>query len=132
MQIVVLYLATATVFLAADAAMLSRVIAPLFERHLGDQLLDSPRILPAALFYLAYVGVLLYFVSLPALREDMPVRALLNGALLGFLAYGTYEFTNLATLRAWHWQQVAVDLTWGTVLTAGSAWAGVMVARALG
>jgi len=48
------------------------------------------------------------------------------------LAYGTYEFTNLATLRDWHWQMVAVDVTWGAVLTGVSAFAGVIAARAWG
>jgi uncharacterized membrane protein len=45
--------------------------------------------------------------------------------VLGFLCYGTYEMTNYATLAAWSWQQVAVDLAWGTVLTGVSAWVGV-------
>lgn len=132
MQIVVLYLTSAVVFLAADAVMLTRVMSPLFERHLGDALLDSPRLVPAAVFYLAYVAALTWLVSLPALRDGMPVQALLNGAILGAAAYGTYEFTNLATLKAWSWQQVAVDASWGTVLTGVSAWVGVVVARAWG
>lgn len=132
MQLVILYLTSAVVFLAADALMLTRVMAPLFEKHLGDTLLDSPRLGPAALFYLAYVAALTWLVSLPALRADMPVQALINGAILGAAAYGTYEFTNLATLKAWSWQQVAVDTAWGTALTGVSAWAGTLAARAWG
>lgn len=132
MQLVILYLTSAVVFLAADALMLTRVMAPLFEKHLGDALLDSPRLGPAALFYLAYVAALTWLVSLPALRADMPVQALINGAILGAAAYGTYEFTNLATLKAWSWQQVAVDTAWGTALTGVSAWAGTLAARAWG
>ena len=31
------------------------------------------------------------------------------------MAYGTYEFTNLATLKGWHWQMVVVDVSWGAV-----------------
>jgi uncharacterized membrane protein len=129
LQIAVLYGVTVLVFLAADAVMLRTVMQPLFSRHLGDALLDSPRLGPAVVFYLFYVAGLLWLVSLPALRAGAPGQALLNGALLGAIAYGTYEFTNYATLRDWSWQQVAVDGLWGTVLTGVSAWAGVTVAR---
>jgi uncharacterized membrane protein len=131
MQVITLYLATATVFLILDAIMLSRVIKPLFASHLGHLLAEPIRFGPAVVFYLFYIGGLLYFVSLPALREGVPVQALWAGALLGAMAYGTYEFTNYATLRDWHWQMVAVDLTWGAALTGLSAWAGVMITRAL-
>jgi len=130
-QLIILYVSTAAVFLILDAIMLSRVMKPLFETHLGDQLAAPIRFAPAAVFYLFYVGGLLYFVSLPALRDGIAVQALWGGALLGAMAYGTYEFTNYATLRDWHWHMVAVDLTWGAVLTGVSAWAGGMITRAL-
>lgn len=130
MQIVILYVVTAAVFLAADAVMLKTVMKPLFEKQLGDAVLDSPRLGAAVVFYLFYVGGLLWLVSIPALREGDPMRALLNGALLGAVAYGTYEFTSYAVMRDWSLKQVVVDGIWGTVLTGGSAWAGVMAARA--
>lgn len=132
LNLLLLYLVTAGVFLILDAIMLSTVMKPLFESHIGDLMADQLRLGPAALFYLAYVAGVLWFVSLPALRADAPLTALLTGAALGALAYGTYEFTNLATLRGWSWRMLVVDLTWGAVLTGVSAWAGVMVARAAG
>ncbi len=104
----------------------------MFRQHLGEAILDSPRLIPALIFYLFYVAGVLWLVSLPALRDAAPLQALLNGAILGALAYGTYEFTNYATLRDWSWQMVLTDVTWGTALTAVSAWAGVMVARSWG
>ncbi len=131
MQPLVLYLTTATIFLAADAIALKLLIKPIFERHLGDWLLDTPRMGAAAAFYLFYVAGLCWLVSWPALRSDAPAHALLNGALLGAVAYGTYEFTNFATLRKWSLTQVLIDGTWGTILTAGAAFAGVVITRAL-
>ncbi len=131
-QIVILYVITAVIFLALDAVMLTKVMRPLFETHIGPLLLDSPRLGPAALFYLAYVGGVLWFVSQPALRDGVPMQALVSGAVLGAMAYGTYEFTNLATLRDWSWQMVVTDVTWGAVLTGFSAWAGVVALRAMG
>jgi len=131
MQIAILYFSTAVIFLALDALMLARVIRPLFERHVGEMLLTDLRLGAAAAFYLAYVGALVWLVSLPALRAGAPLQALGTGALVGAMAYGTYEFTNYATLKGWHPAMVATDLAWGAVLTAVSAWGGVMIASAL-
>ncbi|GGD43994.1 DUF2177 family protein [Sinisalibacter lacisalsi] len=132
MQLLVLYLVTALVFLGLDAVMLKNVLRPLFASRLGDWLLEDIRIVPAVLFYLFYVGGVLWFVSLPALRDGAPLNALIFGALLGAMAYGTYEFTNYATLARWSPQMVAIDVAWGAVLTGVSAWVGVLAARAIG
>lgn len=131
MRTAVLFVSTALVFVALDATMLTRVLQPLFRAHLGAQLLADFRFAPTALFYLGYIAGVLWFVSAPALRANAPRHALLNGAALGALAYGTYELTNYATLRDWHWSMVVVDLAWGMVLTGVSAWAGVRITRAL-
>ena len=130
MQILTLYLTTSVVFLALDIVMLKRVLYPLFSSNLGDWLLEDPRMGPAAIFYLFYVGGIIWFASLPALASGQPSQAFVAGFILGLLAYGTYEFTNFATLRGWSAQMVAVDVTWGAVLTGTSAWAGVMAVRA--
>lgn len=131
MQILFLYGTTVLIFLGLDALMLKVVMRPIFQRQLGDWLLDDIRILPAVGFYLFYIAGLLWFVSLPALRADEPYHAMLGGALLGALAYGTYEFTNYATLRAWSPEMVAIDLGWGVILTGISAWLGVVLTRAI-
>jgi len=131
MKILVLYLSTALVFFAADAVGLRMLVKPVFDRHIAHLYADPFRVVPAAIFYLGYVAGMLWFVSLPALRDGDPIAALIGGALLGLMAYGTYEFTNYATLRDWSMTQVVVDSLWGAVLTGISAWAGVMITRAL-
>ncbi len=130
MKFAILYLSTAVIFFVVDAIGLRVLIKPVFERHIGHLFADPFRVVPAGLFYLGYVLGLLWFVSLPALKSNDPMAALVNGALLGLLAYGTYEFTNYATLRDWTFQQVATDTIWGGVLTGFAAWAGVQVTRA--
>jgi len=132
MKILVLYLSTAAVFLAADVIGLKYLVRPVFEKHIGHLLADSFRVGPAAFFYAGYIVGVLWFVSLPALRNDDPLAALFGGIALGLMAYGTYEFTNYATLQDWNAQQVMVDTLWGGALTGFSAWAGVMIARAIG
>lgn len=129
MQTLTLYVTTAAVFLTLDAVMLTLFMKPLFSRHIGALMLTDIRIVPAAAFYAAYVAGLLYLVSVPALRDGAPV--LLPAAIIGAMAYGTYEFTSYAIMKDWHWSMVAADVTWGAVLTAVSAWAGVAVTRAI-
>ena len=129
MQTLTLYVTTAAVFLTLDAVMLTLFMKPLFSRHIGALMLTDIRIVPAAAFYLAYVAGLLYLVSVPALRDGAPV--LLPAAIIGAMAYGTYEFTSYAIMKEWHWSMVAADVTWGAVLTGISAWAGVAITRAI-
>lgn len=131
MSLIVLYLSSLTVFLVLDMIGITQMIRPIFERHVGHLLADPLRLGPAAGFYAAYVAGLLYFVSVPALNADRPLQALLGGVLIGLMAYGTYEFTNLATLRDWSWNQVIVDTLWGAGLTGVTAWAGVLFTRAV-
>ena len=127
MQIVILYAVTAAIFLILDGVMLTLFMKPLFTRHIGPLLMDPIRIAPAAGFYAAYVVGLLYLVSVPAVKTGTPI--LLPAAIIGAMAYGTYEFTSYAILKDWDPAMVAVDVLWGTVLTALSAWAGVTLTR---
>jgi uncharacterized membrane protein len=122
-----LYATTAAVFLILDAIMLTLVMKPLFTRHIGPLMADPIRLAPAAAFYLAYVGGLIYLISLPAIRSNAPL--VLPALILGLMAYGTYEFTSYAIMRDWHWTMVATDTLWGGILTALSAWAGVTITR---
>jgi uncharacterized membrane protein len=130
MTIAILYVVTFAVFLGLDYLGLSYLIKPTFEKDIKSLLLESPRMGPAVVFYAFYIFCLLWFVSWPAIQQE---RTLLwvfgTGALIGAMGYGTYEFTNLATLKDWTWRMVATDLTWGTLLTGTSATIGVAAAR---
>ena len=129
MQLGILYIATTAIFLILDGIMLTLVMKPLFTRHIGALLIEPIRGVPALLFYAAYVAGLIYLVSWPGLKTGAPI--LIPAAIIGAMAYGTYEFTSYAIMRDWHPQMVITDLLWGTILTAFAAWAGVAVTRAL-
>ena len=131
MTYLALYVVTVLTFLALDVVMLKKVMYPLFSSNIGTMMLDSPKMGAAALFYLFYVGGILWFVSIPALQADNTAQAFFGGFFLGLLAYGTYEFTNFATLRGWAIQMVAVDVLWGGILTGSSACIGVSVIKAI-
>ena len=126
---ILLYISTAIVFLALDVVMLKKVMYPLFSANIGPMMLEDLRMGPAAVFYLFYVVGVVWFVSIPALNVGSIAQAFLAGAVLGALAYGTYEFTNFATLNGWTAQMVMVDVIWGAVLTGTSAAVGVAVTK---
>jgi uncharacterized membrane protein len=129
MTYLVLYAVTVVVFLGLDVVMLKKVMYPMFSSNIGSMMLDSPKMGPAAAFYLFYVGGVLWFASIPALQSGQPSQAFVAGFVLGLLAFGTYEFTNFATLRGWVIQMVVVDVVWGGLLTGTSAWVGVSVVK---
>jgi uncharacterized membrane protein len=131
MQHVILYVATAVVFLGIDAVWLTRVMGPMFRRELGDMLRPVPSLAVAAGFYALYVVGILWFASSAGLAGKPMGRVALDAALFGFFAYGTYEMTNMATLNRWTWGMVAADLAWGTALTAVAAVAGLWITRAI-
>ena len=126
---VLLYIATAIVFLALDVVMLKKVMYPLFSSNIGPMMLEDLRMGPAAVFYLFYVEGVGWFVSNPAFNVGSIAQAFYARAVLGALAYGTYEFTNFATLKGWTAQMVMVDVIWGAVLTGTSAAVGVAVTK---
>lgn len=117
MGLIGVYLVALVAFLVIDAIAIKFFVFPLFSRHVGELFRDDMQLGVAFGFYVFYVAGLLYFAVLPGLAVQSLGRAVFNGALLGFLAYGTYEATNMATLRGWSWQMVMADVTWGAVLT---------------
>ena len=124
--ILTLYLATLIPFLILDAIMITFVTKPLFDQHIG-YLMTNLRPAPAAAFYLLYIAGLIYLVSLPAVKTGSAI--LIPAAVIGFMAYGTYEFTSYAIMKDWTFRMLATDLIWGTALTAASTWIGVVLTR---
>lgn len=127
MTYLIAYVSTAVVFFALDYVWLTRVAIGFYRQNIGELLLTTPNFAPAGIFYLFYVIGLVYFAVMPALTASSVVTALLNGALLGLLAYGTYDMTNLATLKGWSLSVSLVDMAWGAVLSATAAAAGYLV-----
>jgi uncharacterized membrane protein len=118
------YVGSAITMLALDLVWLTTMVPRLYRPALGDMLADPPNLPVAAVFYLLYVVGIVVFAVMPAVASGSWLQALGAGALLGLVAYGTYDFTNLSTLRDWPLTLSLVDVAWGTVLTAVSAFAG--------
>ena len=125
------YFATMVVFFAIDLVWLSKVASSFYQGQIGDILLKEFKMGYAAGFYLVYVAGIVFFAVKPALESGNLSTAIIHGAILGFLCYGTYDFTNLATLKGYTPTVGFVDLAWGTVLTSVSATGGTWITRAI-
>jgi uncharacterized membrane protein len=120
------YAATAVFFFGIDFVWLSTVSTSFYRNRIGALLLDQPNLGVAGLFYLVYVAGIVHFAVMPAVNGASWVTALVNGALLGLVAYGTYDMTNLATLKNWSVSVSVVDMMWGITLTATAATCGYL------
>ena len=87
------------------------------------------RIVPAIIFYVLYLAGLVLFAISPALREQNWLMAVGLGLALGLVAYGSYDLTNMATLKGWSLSLTLVDIAWGAFVSAVSALAGFYAAR---
>lgn len=125
------YLSTVIIFLAIDYVWLKYVALGFYREQIGHLMLESPKLGIAAGFYLMYAVAIVVLAVLPALKADSWSTALIYGALIGMAAYGTYDITNLATLKDWPTLVSMVDWAWGTVLTGTVATLAFFVTRYL-
>jgi uncharacterized membrane protein len=123
------FIFTAVVFLALDFVWLGFIAKDFYRTQLGPLMLEKPLLGVAIVFYLLYTIGIVSFAVAPALATDSWMRAMAAGALLGLVAYSTYDLTNLATLRGWSMKLSLVDVAWGTVVTSIAATAGYFGAR---
>lgn len=131
MELIATYAAALVLFVIMDLVWIKLVTGPIFTRSLGDMMLDDPRPLPAAAFFVFYLAGLFYLAILPAVAAGSWSLAAMNGALLGLIAYGTYDATNLATLRRWTVQMAVVDVAWGMFSSSVTAVAAFTIYRGL-
>ncbi|MGO4736818.1 DUF2177 family protein [Bosea sp. 2KB_26] len=129
MRFVAGYIAFLVAFGICDAIWLSTMTPRLYRPTLGEGLLKQIRYLPAALFYFGFPLGVVHFALMPALRDGSASAALINGALVGLLAYATYDLTNYATLRAWTLTITLADLAYGTVVVGFCSWIAYVVVR---
>ncbi|KRB86147.1 hypothetical protein ASE00_05270 [Sphingomonas sp. Root710] len=130
-RIVVAYIATLAVFAAVDFVWLTQVGPGLYNPLIGSILAMRPRLEPAVIFYLLYIGGLLYFAVLPGLNGAGWRGALTKGAIFGFMAYATYDLTNHATLVVWSTKITILDMLWGTFLSGTASIGGYAITRKL-
>lgn len=130
MRWIIAYLSTAAVFLVGDFVWLGFVARSFYRDQLGELMAPQPNWTAAVAFYLLYLVGVVYFAIAPALSSGLWTTALMGGLLFGLIAYGTYDLTNLATVRGWPAALSVVDMGWGAVLTGAAATVGFLAVRA--
>ena len=120
----VAFAATATVMIALDLLWLGVVARPLYQQGIGHLMAPQADVPVAVLFYAVYALGLVFFAVAPQTAETRWSVVLGSAALFGFVAYATYDLTNLATLQGWPAWLAALDMAWGTAVSVGSAAAG--------
>lgn len=128
-NLIIVYVLTFIVFLIIDLTWLGFIAKGVYKKYLGNLLSDNVNWTAAIIFYMIYIIGILVFAVFPAVNKDSLFTAIALGGFLGFLAYATYDLTNLATLKGWPHAIVYIDIIWGTILTASVSTAGFYVAK---
>lgn len=111
------YLIALVVFTLIDLVWLVKISRKLYQDKLGHLMADKVNLPAAAIFYLLFIAAMVFFVITPALEKNSVLYALGVGAFFGLVTYGTYDLTNLATLRDWPVSITVIDLIWGSFVT---------------
>jgi len=128
-SVLVAWIAAVLTFLVLDGIWLGIVARDFYMSRLGDLMRQPVAVAPAAAFYLCYAAGIVFLAVRPLQADVTLTSVALHGAVVGFLAYGTYDMTNLATIRDWPAVVSFVDLVWGTCLTATVAVAAAIAVR---
>jgi len=111
------YVAAGLVFVAGDVTWISLTGSVIYRPVIGPLLADKVDPAAGAAFYLVYfIGVVAFGVA-PADPNRSWRRSFGWGALLGLVAYGTYDLTNQATLKVWSSTITLCDMAWGALIT---------------
>lgn len=108
-------------FFLVDILWLGFVAKNLYAKYIGHLMAKKTNWPGAIIFYLLYVVALLFLVVYPALEKGDLRFALMGGGIFGLLTYGTYNLTNLATLKDWPAIISMIDMIWGTLLNVMTA-----------
>ena len=117
------YVVALPLFILFDFAWIGFVMKDVYLREMGAlgrtyEGTFKPN-LPAALLAWALIPAGIVIFAVPRLTGDSSVLEVIGwGALFGAITYGIYDLTNLATLKDYSMKLTAIDMAWGTVLSA--------------
>ena len=132
LRILISYIVTILVFFALDMAWLGLIAKDLYQKYLGPLLSEKVNWLAAIAFYLIFIVGIFIFVIYPSVEKQSVQRAMILGAVFGFITYATYDLTNYATLKGFPLTIVFIDLVWGAVITSLVSLAGYYIVKLVG
>lgn len=121
MQFLKVYALTLVIFFLVDIVWLGVISKKLYKEYLGHLMAPNVNWAAALVFYFLFIAGLVFFVIMPAIEKGDLMYAITVGAFFGLITYGTYDLTNLATLRDWPLNITIIDLIWGTFLNAATS-----------
>lgn len=127
---VIAYAGALMTLLVLDVIWLGLVARTFYRDQLGELMLPSPNLGIAVVFYVFFAVAIVFLATRPGLSSASITIAIIHGAVLGLAAYGTYDVTNLATLKNWPLAMSIVDVLWGGFVTAMAAAGGYLAVRA--
>ncbi|WP_312711898.1 DUF2177 family protein [Proteiniclasticum ruminis] len=131
MQFLKVYALTLVIFFLVDIVWLGVISKKLYKEYLGHLMAPNVNWAAALVFYFLFIAGLVFFVIMPAIEKGDLMYAITVGAFFGLITYGTYDLTNLATLRDWPLNITIIDLVWGTFLNAATSGITYFVATSL-
>lgn len=120
-RICLTYAISVPVFFVIDMIWLGVIARGFYRKALEPLLTPNINWTAAIVFYFLFLAGVLVFALLPGLEKRSLMHTLTMAALFGFIAYATYDLTNLATLRNWPLLVSIVDMIWGGFLSASTA-----------
>lgn len=120
MHLAIIFLTTLIVCLCIDVIWLTLIAKSFYINAIGhlmqknaDGTISANYASALVVYALIAAGVMLFV--LPKAQGNY-VQAGCYGALFGFIVYGIYDFTNLATLANWPLSISLIDMAWGGFL----------------
>lgn len=107
-------LATAVVFGVLDGLWLGLVARGLYRDALGPLMAQPVDGVAAGFFYVIYCVGLTYFGTSEGVATGQISSGALQGGMLGFVAYATWDLTSLAVIEGFPATIVPIDIAWGT------------------
>jgi len=120
-RIFLTYIVSVPVFFIVDMIWLGVIAKDFYRKALEPLITPNINWIAAIIFYLLFLVGVLIFALLPGMEKRSLVYTITMAALFGFIAYATYDLTNLATIRDWPLMLSIVDMIWGSFLSASTA-----------
>jgi len=103
---------------AMEAIWYLAVAEGFYQERIGALMNVQFDVFVAFLFYFFYaLGAIIFAVG-PALQAGSLRLALRNGAMYGFFCFSAHNLTDLADVKGYSAQVAAIDMAWGTCMTA--------------
>lgn len=131
MRLALRYVVILLSLMVADTIWLGSTINPLYKPAMGSLMTGQVNWIGAVGFYLTYTSGVLLLVVKPYLDTPDKNRVALGlkAALLGLVAFGTYDLTGLAVIRDWPLGLSFIDMGWGMITTVIAAQIGAYLPR---